>query len=202
MPTKGFRKIDISDLEKIELRERYLHGESVKSIRAWFKGSTSNFWKLLNGMAIERRRNKQQINDASFSTLQDRDLGWIAGIIDGEGWIGIARLRPKYYQPRVDVKSTTLVMQERLHSLLGGHLSTFTARKNCRPLFGWSVWSIWKVRAVLTLIKPYLVVKQEMAATVLRFCERHANELRSIKPSSEDQKDYEMIRSLNRKGVK
>lgn len=88
------------------------------------------------------------------------DIGWLAGIIDGEGTITLlARGAPRFRQPTLSVTSTDLPILARLRNLVGGNISRHT-RRNLRR--HWRAAWIWKlngagvVLAVLRLVVDHL----------------------------------------------
>lgn len=197
MPSRGFRKL--SPALRDTFRSRYLAGEESRNLLKEFPYSESLFWLTVRDLREERVARVHASTAERLRALPLVDLGWIAGIIDGEGWIGISRLQRGYFQPRIDVTSTTRCMQQRLKDLIGGHVSHTKHVTPLRDTWRWSMWSITGVRAVLEVVKPYFVVKQKVATEVLRFCERHAREGRCT-PTRHDERTYARVRALNRRG--
>lgn len=102
-------------------------------------------------------------------------LGWTAGIIDGEGHIGIARFRPRHdplnynYVLRVSVAGTDPQMIERLYTLWGGTLGLNKQRLRSGRLL--SRWTVGAMRAaeVLRAVRPHLVTKAAQADIAFEF---------------------------------
>lgn len=101
----------------------------------------------------------------------DTDVAWAAGIMDGEGCIGVysggadAGLRLT-----VQVGNTDLVMITKLHDMFGGYVSTtMKANKSGKPYYMWRAAS-GKGDAVLRQLLPYLVTKRQQAEVALTFC--------------------------------
>lgn len=197
MPSKGYRKVSTEVREAV--RARYLAGEPHQQLLIDFPGSESLFWSIVRGLRTTRVARTHAELVQRLQAISPEGRGWIAGIVDGEGWIGISRLRPRYYQPRVDVTSTTPSMQRRLQTLVGGNLSQTINKAPLRDTWRWSLWSITKVQAFVEVIGPLLVVKQEVAQEVLKFCRRHAEEARCT-PSAWDERLYTRVRALNKRG--
>lgn len=113
--------------------------------------------------------------------VPETDLAWAAGIIDGEGYIGITRDRcenpastNKSISYRSDVKVTmcheATIAKLRSIFAIGCATRTVVPRnpKHSRQ-FTWQVRSL-QAQAVLVAIRPYLVTKADDADTVLEFC--------------------------------
>lgn len=191
-----------SEMEKQDLRERYLAGEPWNVLRTEFQGSEGALGNILRGLKSHRANGLHDKQLKTLNALDPIDVGWTAGIIDGEGYIGLSRLRDGlYFQPRVVVRSTTKCMQDRLETLFGGHQRVcLKVRPNERVQYDWSLWTIPTVRAFLVFIAPHLVVKGEVARVTLRFCERHARQ--KLQPATkQDERDYVRVRFLNRRGT-
>jgi hypothetical protein len=105
-------------------------------------------------------------------------LGWCAGLLDGEGSIGI-------YGKSLTVR---IVMTDeptirRVRELLGiGWIHACTPRPPRRPAWYWFIGHRRRTYDVLTALRPYLVTKAQQADLALRF-------LRDAGLSSEDRKD-------------
>lgn len=96
--------------------------------------------------------------------LPDTALAWTAGIIDGEGYVGLRKHR-KAYQPVVSVGQVDIRMLQKLQEFWGGNISP---KRNSH---GWKMawlWDITGTRALtmLSLVRPFLVIKGEQADVV------------------------------------
>lgn len=107
-------------------------------------------------------------------------MDYLAGIIDGEGCIGIECMAPykkkdgtwirkhNYYTPRLTVVNTSKFLMEILVSSLGGVYDTrkhIEGRKTC---YRWHCFGE-TLEVAITAILPYLQIKYEQAETVLEF---------------------------------
>jgi len=98
---------------------------------------------------------------------------WAAGLIDGEGSIGIYQhtIRPRpSWALQVTVGMTHRPTIERLHAMFGGYMRGVNRRSPRRRLWFWQVSSATAVR-VVRLVRPWLVTKAEEADLALRFAE-------------------------------
>ena len=106
--------------------------------------------------------------------MNEIDLAYAAGIIDGEGYIGIIQLnRNKFnemprYQMRLTVSMATLAVPAWLHNTFGGSFYIFNSPCRKKPLQAWRVDSD-KALAVLEIIYPYLKEKQQEAQIAIEF---------------------------------
>lgn len=105
---------------------------------------------------------------------------YCAGIIDGEGWIGISRLRTKgrkgspsesnvyeFLQFQIQVMNTSEAMVDFLHANFGGY-KTYGKRPNKKPYYKWGIRHS-DADEFLKKIYPYLVAKRDQAEVVFRF---------------------------------
>jgi len=89
------------------------------------------------------------------------ELGYIAGVIDGEGHIA------KKYM-RVSVSNTSLPLMEWLKTRIGGCLYKKTIIKTTTTqCYGWDITGA-KARGLLVVILPFLLVKKDKAKEFLQ----------------------------------
>jgi len=103
---------------------------------------------------------------------------WTAGIIDGEGCIGIYQTRKDKITKRgvVQVGNTDFRMLQTLQNNFGGGIYQNSRRKRPRskPIWNWMLVG-WKTVPFLIKIEPYLVCKKEKARDVINFYKCRAN---------------------------
>lgn len=113
-----------------------------------------------------------------MSKPTDAELGWVAGIIDGEGCLNIHRrraedsndLRNDSYAFMLKVTMGDLETIERLHSLMNrGTVQDHTGRgTNINRSWSW-LCCAHQAESVLNRVKPFLVTKKREAEVALRF---------------------------------
>ena len=137
--------------------------------------------------------------------MKRTDLAYTAGIIDGEGSIGILpNSQHKSYCLRVEVGSTDEWLPMWLKFAWGGYV--YRAERKLPRQTCW-LWYISSRQAAefLTLILPYLKLKREQAQIALRFQSRRRGYGGKQKPKGEfvlDQADAILIKSMHqRKGI-
>jgi hypothetical protein len=109
--------------------------------------------------------------------IQERDLGWLAGIIDGEGTITICRIKG-FMRPIVQIVNTNTSMLLKVNELLEKIISRKLLIGVVKS-YGKEVLACYRIQSVkqsdvekiLLTIKPYLVAKTEQARLVLEFLE-------------------------------
>ena len=110
--------------------------------------------------------------------MREVDLAYIAGLVDGEGYVGIKKHKfyPKhcpspYYQERIQIRMVREEGMKLLKETLGG---SYYRQKNDlpsrKPLFLYCA-SDLSAAKILRAILPYLLIKKEVAKVVLQLRE-------------------------------
>lgn len=99
-------------------------------------------------------------------------LAYLAGLIDGEGYIGVKKARRKdcispLYHERIQVRMVHEDAIKLLTDTLGGSYYREKPRARGRPLYCWQA-SDWIASYALERLLPWLLVKRENAENVLR----------------------------------
>jgi len=99
------------------------------------------------------------------------DIGYVAGIIDGEGSI----IGPPKFA--IQVSMTTEEVIDHLHNLCGGSMTGPYEQRSgrsevCKPQYHWTISSAENVYQILRILLPYLIVKKQKAESVISFLER------------------------------
>lgn len=97
--------------------------------------------------------------------LTDFYLGWLAGIVDGEGCITVTNKG----SPRVIVAMTTPLVKT-LQQMTGLGSVRVTTRGNYRPMHHWTVYSAAGVYKLLSSLSPGMLVKRKQCDLMLRYC--------------------------------
>lgn len=99
--------------------------------------------------------------------MKDTDLAYIAGIVDGEGYVGIKRTKGSRYSERIQVRMVDEPAIRFLAETLGGWY--YAEKPHCnngRPLFCYQS-SDRAAATILRTLTPFLRVKAEQARIVL-----------------------------------
>ena len=117
--------------------------------------------------------------------MKQTDIAYIAGLVDGEGYIGVKRVTTKYngrvnpaYQERIQIRMVDEQAIKFISDSLGG--SYYEEKPHAhkgRPLFCYQASDRLAVRILKTLL-PYLKVKKLVAEKVLEFHELRANPIK------------------------
>lgn len=103
------------------------------------------------------------------------DLAYVAGIIDGEGCIGLyLSKKSSYYFIQVAVHMTNEWMITWLSNNFSGSKNVYThyrKRANCKPEWAWNITGK-KALEFLELIYPYLKLKKAEAEIAINFQRR------------------------------
>lgn len=104
--------------------------------------------------------------------MRKTTLAYLAGLVDGEGYIGIKRAHSKdaispIYHERIQVRMVTEGSIRFLSQTLGGSYYREKARAaHGRPLFCWQASDALAAK-ILGQLLPYLIIKSASARTVL-----------------------------------
>lgn len=210
---KGY-SVHLNEIQKKEIQRRYLMDENYKTIIKDYDCSSGTFWNICRNLKQKKLIKEKNRQLEFLLNLTEAEKGWIGGILDGEGWIGISYQVPKsknrfpYLLPRISVCSTTLIMQQKLYSLCGGHIYYSKAdvkkKPNDRARYIWDLYSVEKILPFLEAILPYLVVKKIVGEEVLAYCKRRFNQKFNHKRQSYEECDIESYlksRELNHRGA-
>ena len=137
--------------------------------------------KAERALCMQERRNVRQI-------ATELDLAYLAGIIDGEGTIGIYKgAEPFNYHLALIITNTYAPMLDWVRARTGGSLTRHTP-ETARHKQGWQV-VVWQARAadVIRLCQPYLIVKAQQADLALRFMSDYVSFRGRNSPVTEEQ---------------
>lgn len=112
--------------------------------------------------------------------LPETDYAWAAGIIDGEGYIGMIRIRKGVnrqlndrFQVRICVRMTCKKTISRLFEMFGGSMTYKEPRDKLKHKGSWG-WYIGDLQTekVLNKILPYMTTKLDQAKLILDYRDR------------------------------
>lgn len=140
--------------------------------------------------------------------MKKTDLAYIAGIVDGEGYIRIAKYKEEKnksgykYQLRIGVNNTNEWLIHWLYFNFGGSIYLQEHRANNRkPLWFWYLASR-KAQKFIELILPYLQLKRPQAELALEFTKRKHYRGKTDKERAIEEAEHILMRSYNKKGLK
>ena len=119
------------------------------------------------------------------------DLGYTAGLLDGEGSVGLNKhknksLRGWNYQPCVSISNTVLSLVTWVKDItdIGSVNSKDYKKRNKRHKipYVWQVFDMKQIMMFLTLMLPHLKIKGERAELLIEFCGYRLIQLAGWKP--------------------
>lgn len=102
------------------------------------------------------------------------ESAWLAGLIDGEGFVGLSYLKKKddpirYYVPQLKVHMTHEATIRKLETFCGSVYEN-KKQKNCNTSWGWEVRRA-DILDLLKCIQPYSVTKKTNVDLLIKFIE-------------------------------
>jgi len=142
---------------------------------------------------------------------------YLAGFIDGEGSLMIARWKsPRYtrvyYKPRVSISNTNREVLEEIQQIYGGILANQPPRKAAWRFAYQLIWTDGMVGPLLSVIRPYLVTKRIQLGVLEDLIRSRGRALRIGGPTARSRGSlassvrayqahlYRQVKKLNRRG--
>ena len=122
-------------------------------------------------------------------SISNFDLGWIVGILEGEGCFGAYsdKRRPDTWTVKVQMESTDYDVVLKLNSLYSGRVweSNYPSKKKSFPSakdsWRWAISNRHDVKALCVLVYPYMSHRRKLQIDrVLAHCEYKVNTKKSI----------------------
>ncbi len=174
-------------------------GQSSTDLLASYDRATSS-WRMLEGFCMDTMRQRSQMTDA-----------YVAGLIDGEGCISIAKYRQqRNFSVRVEIgmSSKAMLLLKWVQEVYGGAIRL--TRKKSEKWDAAYTWGVYgqKGSAFLRVIGPLLKLKQQNAKVALQLQamidrlpkRRNGNGKWSQEASKQGLKAWECMKELNQKG--
>ena len=146
----------------------------------------------------------------AYDGVIDTDLAYTAGIIDGEGNIGIYANMSRKHNPvlklRVRVNSTDEWLVHWLKQTYGGSVgyADLGTRlgKNWKPVWWWTI-SCRKALLFIEAVLPYLRMKKPQAEIAIRFQQRHyrGHQMKDAEYAIAEAESI-LIKQLNKRGIR
>ncbi len=115
-------------------------------------------------------------------SLTKEEIIYLAGLIDGEGYIGIVPHQKKYTRAILSISTTSPEIIDFLKNRVGGQVSMFYPKEGDThsPYWRWIMKRKKELKELLTKILPYLRCKKANAELVLNYfsCEWGQTELK------------------------
>jgi len=143
--------------------------------------------------------------------LSDAQIGYIAAFLDGEGGIQITRTTRKDREYTIALHPCvyfTNTNDEVIHTIrkwisAGCIVKAKDKRDNHKPSFILHVTGTKNIIELLTLLRPYMIIKTKQADTMLSFCKSRAshNMGKERRYTEEELALYTTLKRLNKRGV-
>lgn len=138
-------------------------------------------------------------------------LAWFAGLVDGEGWIGIGKhSKPNgqyhIFPPCLVIQMTDKKTLDKIVEITGiGKVFTYQKTGNRKPTHMWRVQTSQTTLHILKLIEPYLVTKKQQAQILIDFIEKRIfKQYGNLKRTQEDidycERYFTLLKSMNLRG--
>jgi hypothetical protein len=142
--------------------------------------------------------------------LTDIEKGYLAGIIDGEGWIGICKEKDKRIssgyrlRPILDIGNTNIEALENIKTLIGeGYIANGQKRERRKEIYMLRL-SPNTMRWLLPEIVDVMKIKQKQAILMIEFLKLNKGSLQYKYRPKEDlqrmEEIYYELKKLNKKG--
>lgn len=169
--------------EAVKLKARALR---LRSARFWTKEETTflheNYGELSLKMLMQKLgKSKRSIYSKAQrmkfhytmdthirinTDLPEPEWGYVSGLIDADGWIGVAGM-----QPIIQLTNTSRKMIEKVQGLLQTETPEYTELKGeWKPKYDIRIQRTADVKALAGKIRKYVTAKQQQCRLVLEFC--------------------------------
>jgi len=153
-----------------------------------------------SALGVARPKDHKQRGDPVIEQLPPNFLAWLAGFIDGEGTIGLyKRKNNDGLEPLLSIANTCFPALLHIHDKIQGGSIQKKSHKGVNEFQGYSyrLHQRRKLAALLPLLLPHLVIKQQNAEILIQFLSEDLND--SVTP---ERRDYFLraFRVMNMRG--
>jgi len=133
--------------------------------------------------------------------FSDVEVGYISGILDGEGAIMLHKYKWKggvNIYPQIQIANTSQELIKWLRGSMNiGKIKVKRQRSHYKPLYILYIFKQKDIEQFLEFILPFLRVKRDLAKKVLEFCKLRLSKPRGVKTHSpKEEKLYEEVKRL------
>lgn len=151
--------------------------------------------------------------------LNNTQKAWLAGFIDGEGYIGILKQRKKpdrkqsdslQYHPYLIITSTKRQIIDYIKRIIGkGRIASNSLKSQNKAYFQYKLSQSEALEAILRQLQPYFKIKSCQSDLVRRFIQIRQNKSKKTGRGTrglssfgfEEEKIYQELRRLNKRGL-
>ena len=132
--------------------------------------------------------------------FSNADIAYLAGIVDGEGSIGLGVRQRKYVTPTLQISNTNRILIDWLLTIGGTAYATKEARPNRKRCWLWRMAGS-EARELIRTIRPFLKLKTAQADIVLAILPLKGGQRLTEDKLVQNRDSIVRIRELNRRGV-
>lgn len=200
---RGIGIKNLSSYDKKEIRGLYKNGLSICKIKKKLNFAERTIYTHTKDLLKKEREKDLNFFVNKLDKLTEKQMGYLAGIIDGEGCISIGshkntKTKP-YFFPTIDISNTDKRLMVFVNSILpssyilkkdNGKIGKYKCNKK---LYVYRIYNQQKVGLFLKKIMPFLLLKKERAKIMLKF-------LKTKNPKKQLEY-YNLIKKLNKARV-
>jgi len=209
---QNYKKWSLDDIKYLRAKYPCKKAEKIAKKLGRSKDSIRHKADRLKVRAQYRASYQKSEITENLQRLTNFEKGYIAGFVDGEGWIGLHTGKMKYkgqttirLEPCVKVSNTNLEAFKFISKLIGAkHVSVDNVRQttmNRKALWDLRMQRHKEICAFLKIFKDLLVIKKNQAKLLLKFCKSRLSKGRGIPYSDEEVQIYHELKELNKRGV-
>jgi len=148
----------------------------------------------------------ERLSEAQPLELTEFDCGYIVGLYEGEGYIGLEKQRSGKIAPIISVTNTKYDIVKRARDILciGYEVEQKPrADKNCNQLYRYVIKTYLEAYRFAVTFIPFMVTKQRQLQIILDFIQEWQEQQFEGKYDYEELKKYmTQMREVNKKGLK
>lgn len=135
-------------------------------------------------------------------------LGYLAGLVDSEGCIGISTTRSKQslsdsYKINVSITNTDENLIDWLYNTIGGSIVTLALKNNCKQTWRWNLYGN-NAYLFLNYLIDFLIIKRKQAKIAIEIRKLQVNRPNKIIDQETSNKCFDLkqkMHELNKVGV-
>lgn len=174
--------IELTDEEKAIILKWYKEGKLTcpRLIAQALNRHHQTIRRYLRSQGIRLPRYKPCLRRATVKDLSVAQAAYLAGLIDGEGSIGLNKNSLSWAEARVQLvigNKDEALMRWLVENVGGRYYVRERSGINKSKLYVWMLTRIIDIVKVLKQTEPYLVLKKGLARNVMTFCEKRISDL-------------------------
>ena len=119
-----------------------------------------------------------------MSSNRPEDIAYVAGLLDGDGWITIVERkggRRPVYVLHLGIATTSRDLAEFCQGVFDvGSVTHWLPKGRDKKMWTWRCWAVESAKTVLRALHPFLRLKKAQAEIAIEFCSLFAGQVRKI----------------------